>query len=58
MLSGIMAIELKMLDWQCNAKLNQHRPESRVYMLASYIKGGPSERVLAQWMERFGLTLQ
>jgi len=58
MLSGIMAFELKVIDWQCKVKLNQHRPESHASMLASYTMGGPDERALAQWMERLGLTGQ
>jgi transcriptional regulator len=56
MLSGIVAFELAVLDWQCKIKLNQHRPESHAKMHACYQAGNDNEQALAQWMERLGLT--
>ncbi len=52
MLSGIVGLELDVIDWQCAAKVNQHRPEAREAMLAAYRAGNDQERALAQWIER------
>ncbi|MCJ0763221.1 FMN-binding negative transcriptional regulator [Variovorax terrae] len=52
MLAGIMGFELKVTDWQCKLKLNQHRPESRDAMKAMYAEGNENERALADWMDQ------
>ncbi len=52
MLSGIVGLELDVIEWQCAAKVNQHRPEAREAMLAAYRAGNDQERALAQWIER------
>src|SRR6476620_4917870 len=36
MLAGIVGFELRVLDWQCKLKINQHRPESHAKLKASY----------------------
>lgn len=56
MLRGITAFELRVTDWQCKLKLNQHRPESHAAMHAAYAAGTPDERALAGWMTELGLT--
>lgn len=55
MLAGIVAFELKVVDWQCKLKLNQHRKESHPALHAVYASGTPDERALADWMHRLGL---
>lgn len=55
MLAGIVGFELRVSDWQCKLKLNQHRPEAHAAMKAAYAAGNENERALAQWMERLGL---
>ncbi len=52
MLAGIVAFELRVTDWQCKVKLNQHRPEARAAMQAMYAAGSPDEQALAAWMDR------
>ena len=56
MLSGIVAFELQVLDFQCKLKLNQHRPESHARMHELYAAGKPDEQALADWMVRLGLV--
>lgn len=58
MLGGIVAFELRVTDWQCKLKLNQHRPESHAAMKALYAAGNENERALAAWMDKLGLTGQ
>lgn len=55
MLAAIVAFELRVTDWQCKLKLNQHRPESHAAMRAAYAAGNAHERVLADWMDKLGL---
>lgn len=55
MLAGIVAFELRVTDWQCKLKLNQHRPESHDAMKALYAAGNENERALAAWMEKLGM---
>lgn len=55
MLAGIVGFELRVLEWACKLKLNQHRAESHARMRASYAAGGPAERELAEWMDRLGM---
>lgn len=57
LLQGITAFELTVTDWQCKAKLNQHRPEARVALHAAYAAGTPDERALAEWIERLGFAV-
>jgi transcriptional regulator len=52
MLGGITAFDLNIVECQCKLKLNQHRPESRDAMLATYRSGMPDARLLADWIER------
>ena len=52
MLAGIVAFELQVTDLQCKLKLNQHRPEARAAMQATYSVGSPNEQALAIWMDR------
>ena len=52
MLSGIVGLEMDVIEWQCAAKVNQHRPEAREAMLAAYRAGTDHERALAHWIER------
>ena len=56
LLQGIVGFELTVTDWQCKAKLNQHRPEARVALHAAYASGTPHERALAEWIERLGFA--
>jgi transcriptional regulator len=56
MLSGIVAFELRITTLQCKLKLNQHRPESHVAMLATYAAGNDNERALADWMRRLHIA--
>lgn len=55
MLAGIVAFELRVTDWQCKLKLNQHRPEAHAAMKAAYAAGTENERALAAWMDTLGL---
>ena len=55
MLAGIVAFELRVTDWQCKLKLNQHRPESHAAMKAAYAAGNENERALAAWMDKLVL---
>ena len=55
MLAGIVAFELRVTDWQCKLKLNQHRPEAHAAMRAAYVTGNEHERALAAWMDKLGL---
>jgi transcriptional regulator len=52
MLHGIVGLEMDVIEWQCAAKVNQHRPEAREAMLTAYRAGNDQERALAQWIER------
>ena len=52
MLSGIVGLEMDVIEWQCAAKVNQHRPEAREAMLTAYRAGTDHERALAHWIER------
>lgn len=56
MLSAIVAFELRVTDWQCKLKLNQHRPESHAKMHDVYGSGTADERALAAWMTRLSLV--
>lgn len=56
LLAGIVAFELRVDDWQCKLKLNQHRPESHAALHATYAQGGAPQQALAGWMERLGLA--
>jgi len=56
MLGGIVGFELRVLQWQCKIKLNQHRPESHAALHERYAGGTPDEQALAGWMRRLGLT--
>jgi transcriptional regulator len=55
MLAGIVGFELKVSDFQCKLKLNQHRPEAYARMREIYAGGGDNERALGEWMDRLGL---
>ena len=55
MLAGIVGFELRVVEWQCKLKINQHRKESHAAMKASYLAGNEQERELAGWMDRLGL---
>ena len=52
MLSGIVGLELDIVEWQCKVKINQHRPEAREALRAAYGAGNEQERALARWMDR------
>lgn len=56
MLAGIVAFELRVTDWQCKLKLNQHRKESYEALHAAYAAGGPSEQGLAEWMQALNMV--
>ncbi|MBY4594341.1 FMN-binding negative transcriptional regulator [Ottowia caeni] len=56
MLAGIVAFELKIVDWQCKLKLNQHRQESHAALHATYAAGGPNEQALAVWMQTLNMV--
>jgi transcriptional regulator len=56
MLGGIVGFELRVLQWQCKIKLNQHRPESHAALHQRYATGTPDEQALAVWMQRLGLV--
>jgi transcriptional regulator len=55
MLAGIMGFELRVLEWECKLKINQHRPESHAALKAAYRAGSEDERKLAAWMDRLGI---
>lgn len=55
MLDAIVGFELRVTQWQCKLKLNQHRPESHAAMATAYATGDDDQRALALWMERLGL---
>jgi transcriptional regulator len=55
MLNGIVAFELRITEFQCQLKLNQHRPESHAAMHAAYAQGTPDEQALAEWMIKLGM---
>lgn len=56
MLNGIVAFEMRMVEWQCKIKLNQHRCESHATMHAMYARGSANEQALAQWMVALGMV--
>lgn len=56
MLAGIVAFKLRVTDWQCKLKLNQHRKESHEALHAAYAAGGPNERGLAEWMQSLNMV--
>ncbi|WP_395684925.1 FMN-binding negative transcriptional regulator [Caenimonas koreensis] len=55
MLAGIVGLELRVKEWECKLKINQHRPESHAKLKASYSVGNAHERELAVWMDRLGM---
>jgi transcriptional regulator len=55
MLAGIVGFELEVTDWQCKAKLNQHRPESHAAMRAAYAEGGENGQALLRWLDLLGI---
>ena len=55
LLAGIVGFELKVLNWECKLKLNQHRPESHAALKAAYLAGNEDQRELAVWMDRLGM---
>jgi len=55
LLAGMVGFELKVDEWQCKLKLNQHRPEAHASMKAMYEAGNEHERELADWMQRLKL---
>lgn len=55
MLAGIVGFELRVLEWACKLKINQHRPEAHAAMREGYGAGNENERELAAWMRRLGL---
>lgn len=55
MLAGIVGMELRVKEWECKLKINQHRPESHAKLKAGYAAGNAYERELAVWMDRLGL---
>ena len=57
MLNAIVAFELRVVDWQCTLKLNQHRPESHAALHAAYRSGNADAQALAQWMEKLGMEV-
>lgn len=50
MLAGIVAFELRVSNFQCKLKLNQHRPEAVVATLELYEKGSDAEKSLGRWL--------
>ena len=56
MLNGIAAFEMQVRNIQTKVKLNQHRPEAHAAMHAAYESGSESEKALALWMRRLGMT--
>ena len=56
MLNGIVAFEMQVQNIQTKVKLNQHRPEAHAAMHAAYESGNESEKALALWMRRLGMT--
>jgi transcriptional regulator len=55
MLAGIVGFELRVLEWSCKLKINQHRPEAHAAMRQGYGAGNENERELAAWMQRLGM---
>jgi transcriptional regulator len=55
MLAGIVGFELRVLEWECKLKINQHRPESHAALKTLYRAGSEDERALAEWMDRLGI---
>lgn len=55
MLAGIVGFELRVLQWSCKLKLNQHRPESHAALRAAAAAGNERERELGAWMDRLGM---
>jgi transcriptional regulator len=56
MLHAIVAFEMEVQDSHTKVKLNQHRPESHAAMHAAYEAGNESEKALALWMRRLGMS--
>ena len=56
MLNAIVAFEMQVQNIQTKVKLNQHRPEAHAAMHAAYESGSESEKALALWMRRLGMT--
>ena len=56
MLAGIVGFELKVIDFQCKLKLNQHRPEAFARMREIYAAGSEDDRALGEWMDRLGMN--
>jgi transcriptional regulator len=56
LLDGIAAFELKVTQWQCKIKLNQHRKESHVALYERYANGTADERALAKWMKQLEMV--
>ena len=56
MLQGIVAFELRVTDWQCKLKINQHRPECHEALHAAYAAGNELQQALARWMETLGMV--
>lgn len=55
MLAGIVAFELRVTEWQCKIKLNQHRPESHAAMRAHHAAGDAAAQALVTWMDQLGM---
>jgi transcriptional regulator len=55
MLAGIVGFELRVIDWQCKVKLNQHRKEAHGAMRQAYASGSDDERAMLRWMDRLGM---
>jgi len=55
MLAGIVAFELRVAEWQCKIKLNQHRPESHAAMRAHHAAGDAAAQALVTWMDQLGM---
>jgi transcriptional regulator len=52
MLAGIVGFELRVTNFECKLKLNQHRPEAHEATLRMYQSGSSHQRTLAEWMVR------
>jgi transcriptional regulator len=55
MLAGIVGFELRVTEWRCKLKLNQHRKEAHATMRDIYSAGKEDERALAAWMDRLAM---
>jgi transcriptional regulator len=55
MLAGIVGFELRVTEWQCKIKLNQHRKEAHATMREAYMAGSENERAMLAWMDRLGM---